>query len=111
MAEINILDTLYNARLEKISTLDKKDIGMLENATVRIAEYEAELDECFIKIEDKNLKSEIRILIEERINIENDISSYIKEKFYKARLWRCKTITKIAQKSVLFFLLLSVAFF
>ena len=86
MAEINILDTLYNARLEKISTLDKKDIGMLENVTVRIAEYEAELDECFIKIEDKNLKSEIRILIEERINIENDISSYIKEKFYKARL-------------------------
>lgn len=83
MAEVSILDTLYSARLEKISKMDKKDMGMLEDVTVRIAEYEAELDECLIKIEDKELKSEIKQLIEERMDIENDISSYIKEKFYK----------------------------
>lgn len=83
MAETSILDTLDSARLERISKMDKKDMGMLENVTVRIVEYEAELNECLIKIEDKELKSEIKQLIEERIDIENEISSYIKEKFYK----------------------------
>lgn len=83
MVETNILDTLYNARLEKISKVDKEDIRMLENTTVRIAEFEAELDECLLKFEDTDLKIEIKQLIEERIEIENDIFLYIKEKFYK----------------------------
>lgn len=92
MAETSILDTLYSARLEKISKMDKKDMGILENVTIRIAEYEAELDECLIKIEDRELKSEIKQLIEERMDIENDISSYIKEKFYKYGFFDAKSL-------------------
>lgn len=86
MGETNILDILYNARLEKISKMNKEDIGMLGNISVRIAEYEEELEECFFRFENQDIKNEVKRLIEERIEIENDISSYIKEKFYKTRI-------------------------
>lgn len=104
MKETNILDTLYNARLEKILKNNKEYIGMLGDVTLRIAEYENQLEECFSKLENDEIKNEIRDLVSERIEIENEISSYIKERFYKARISRCKTIVKIAQKiCVIFF--------
>lgn len=104
MEETNILDTLYYARLEKISKMNKEDIGMLGDISLRITEYENNLEECFSKLENEDLKNEIRDLVSERIEIENEISSHIKEKFYKTRISRCKTIVKIAQKiCVIFF--------
>ena len=95
MEETNVLDTLYYARLEKISKMNKEDIGMLGDVSLRIAEYENQLEECFSKFEDEDIKNKIRELMEERIEIENEISSHIKERFYKTRISRCKTIVKI----------------
>ena len=40
MEETDILDTLYYARLEKISKINKEDIGMLGDISLRITEYE-----------------------------------------------------------------------
>lgn len=78
-----IVDVLYQARLEKISTLDKTDLGMLQSNIVQKSENEAELEECLIKVEDKNLRNMIKDLIDEKFEIEEEIFSYIKEKFYK----------------------------
>lgn len=95
MEETNVLDTLYYARLEKISKMNKEDIGMLGDVSLRIAEYENQLEEFFSKFEDEDIKNKIRELMEQRIEIENEISSHIKERFYKTRISRCKTIVKI----------------
>ena len=111
MEETNVLDILYYARLEKISKMNKEDIVMLGDISLRISEYENNLEECFSKLENEDIKKEIRDLVAERIEIENEISSHIKEKFYKTRISRCKTTIKIAQKSVLFFLKILWLFF
>lgn len=84
MDKTNILDTLYRARLEKISKMNKQEVTMLGDTSLRIAEYENQLEECFLKFENEDLKNKIRELFEERIEIENEMSSYTKEKFYKA---------------------------
>lgn len=78
-----IVDVLYQARLEKMSTLDKADFGMLQSNIVQKSENEAELEECLIKVEDKNLRNMIKDLIDEKFEIEEEIFSYIKENFYK----------------------------
>ena len=81
-----IVDILYKARQENLEKLDKVDIVMLQNDTVTITGLEAELEECLKKIENNSLKDEIKEIVCERIEIEKNISSYIKEKFYKARI-------------------------
>ena len=57
---------------------------MLGDISLRIAEYENQLEDCLFKLENEDIKNEVIGLIEERIEIENEMSSYIKEKFYKA---------------------------
>ena len=84
MDKTDILDKLYRARLEKISKMNKQEVTMLGDTSLRIAEYENQLEECFLKFENEDLKNKIRELFEERIEIENEMSSYTKEKFYKA---------------------------
>ena len=83
MEETNILDTLYKARLEKISKMDKDEITMLGDITLRISEYENELEEFLSKFENEDIKIQLRELIAERLEIEYELNSYMKEKFYK----------------------------
>lgn len=92
MEETNILDTLYRARLEKISKMNKQEVTMLGDISLRIAEYENQLEECFSNFENEDIKNKIRELIEERIEIENEMSSYTKEKFYKAGFYDAQNL-------------------
>lgn len=75
---------IYKARLEKISKMNKQEVTMLGDISLRIAEYENQLEECFSKFENDNIKNKVRELVDERIEIEGEMSSYLKKKFYKA---------------------------
>lgn len=56
MEETNILDTLYKARLEKISKMNKQEVTMLGDISLRIAEYENQLEKCFSNFENEDIK-------------------------------------------------------
>lgn len=94
MEETNILDILYKARLEKNSKINKEEITILGDISLRIAEYEIQLEKCFSKFENDDIKNEVRELIEERIEIESEMSSYSKKKFYKFGFEDAKKLLK-----------------
>ena len=78
-----IIDVLYQARLEEMSKLDKTDFIVMENNTNQKSQNESELEDCLSKIENEDIRNTLRELISEKMEIEEEIFSYIKEKFYK----------------------------